>query len=60
MEYRDMTFCPFYSDCVEGRGCLRALTPEVMKAAELWANKARLKVVPICQFREKPDCWEKR
>lgn len=51
IEYRDMTFCPFYIDCVEGTDCMRALTPDVEKEAEKLG-------LPICKFIEKPDCYK--
>lgn len=30
--YRDMTYCPYYTDCAHGDSCHRALTQEVMDA----------------------------
>ena len=50
--YRDMTYYPYYTDCAQGDSCHRALTQEVMDAAE----KMEL---PICQFAERPKCFEK-
>ena len=49
--YRDMTFCPYWKKCAGGKGCFRALTKEV-KA------KSILIGLPICQFADKPDCYE--
>ena len=46
--YKDMTFCSYYKEC-ERKDCVRALTPEVVQAAEKFG-------LPICQFAEKPDC----
>lgn len=52
IEYRDMTFCPFWEDCMEGKTCMRALTQEIIKDAQRVG-------LPICQYLEKPDCWER-
>ena len=48
--YKDMTFCPYWEDCKE-KDCPRALTPDVCERA----NDIGL---PICEFANKPDCWE--
>jgi hypothetical protein len=52
--YRDMTFCQFYKDCEEGDGCGRALTLEVMQAAERWWCSPD---APIAQYAQKPKCY---
>ena len=49
--YRDKTYCSYYKDCAHGDSCHRALTPEVVDAAE------RMEL-PICQFAERPKCFE--
>ena len=49
--YLDKTWCSFYLDCDKGQTCIRALTPEVSKAAEA----AHL---PICRFLDKPTCFK--
>ncbi len=51
--YRDMTFCTYYEECKDGKDCFRALTPEVIKAAEAWMKKP-----PIAMFAEKPECFK--
>jgi hypothetical protein len=51
--YRDITFCGFYKECLTGKECHRALTKEV-------ESKALQSSFPICQFVEKPDCFEIR
>ncbi len=53
--YRDMTFCPFWIDCKEGKLCSRALTEEVEKEAEEWYGGSD---APISFFSKKPDCFE--
>ena len=55
--YMDMTFCPYYKECARGDTCGRALTPEVEKKADKWwpGDKG---TAPICQYAEKPDCFE--
>lgn len=51
--YKDMTFCPFWSDCSNAANCHRALTDDVREAAARWwpGDDA-----PIAQFVEKPGC----
>jgi len=51
--YRDITFCTFYETCKEP--CYRALTPDVIAAAELWWGSED---VPIATFMEKPECYK--
>lgn len=51
--YRDRTFCSFYTGCRHGADCSSALTEAVQKKADdagLW----------ICQYADKPNCWEGR
>ena len=57
MCYRDMTFCKFFTECKEGEGCPRALTMDVISGAEKWFGG---KVASICEYVNKPDCFEKR
>lgn len=49
--YKDMTFCPFYNQCISGKECPRALTPEVKDGAE---NGDMV----ICSFLTVPHCME--
>lgn len=51
MCYRDRTYCSFYKTCIVSISCPRALTEEVIEAA----NKFGL---PICQFEEQPSCYQ--
>ena len=53
--YRDMTFCPFYSDCSSSSECGRALTPEVVRQAHKWWGDES---APIAQYGDKPECWK--
>ena len=53
MTYMDMTFCPFWKDCVDGEKCHRALTEKVLARRDAW-----IKDGPICQYAEKPSCHE--
>ena len=50
--YRDMCFCSYYRKCANQTTCRRCLTSEVVKQAEKTG-------LPIDQFIEKPDCFEK-
>ena len=52
MCYRDMTFCPYYKICSK-ENCGRALTSKVNEAAKRLG-------LSICQFAEKPDCFDRR
>lgn len=49
--YRDMTFCPYWEECVNAADCERALTNEVWREA-FEAG------VGVAQFTEKPECFE--
>jgi len=53
--YKDMTFCPFWDDCKQGEKCDRALTDEVCADAMAWWQGQD---PPICQYTDKPECWE--
>lgn len=53
MCYLDKTFCSFWIKCKNGHKCHRALTPTVLIEAEKWMKNA-----PICEFSEKPKCYE--
>ena len=57
MCYKDRTFCKFYTTCKEGKKCGRALTPEVIKAADEWWGSPG--GAPICEFVNEPECYEK-
>ena len=52
--YKDMTFCTFYEDCKHKENCRRPLTDAVREGAKKWMGEN----APICQFSEKPNCWE--
>lgn len=51
MCYQDKTFCPFWHDCVNARGCGRKLTDDVR-------YEARSAGLPIAEWTEPPDCHE--
>ena len=51
MCFRDRTFCGFYADCKHGGTCRASLTEEVRRRA------AEIRL-PICEFLEKPECFE--
>ena len=51
IHYMDMTYCGYYPACAHSRDCHRPLTPEV-------CDKADSERLPICQFAEKPHCFE--
>lgn len=48
--YKDMTFCPYWRECANGKTCIRAITDAVV------ADAARIGL-GICQFTEKPECF---
>ena len=50
--YKDMTFCDYWRDCGKNLDCHRKLTDYVK-------DKAKKYDLPICEFSDKPDCWEK-
>lgn len=52
--FRDMTFCPFWIDCKDGKTCDRALTGKIYEAADKWWGGPE---APIMQFVEKPECF---
>ncbi len=49
--YGDITFCPFYQGCKDGKGCRRALTV----AVEAGAKRAE---EPIFEYTDKPECFK--
>ena len=53
LSYRDMTYCPFYKECMMDANCYQALTEEVNEAA-------RNAGLPICQFMDKPACFKEK
>jgi hypothetical protein len=52
--YKDMTFCRHYKDCEDGNQCYRALTMEVVEAAEKWWGNEN---APISSWVGKPECF---
>ena len=48
--YKDRTFCS-YEKCKKFSECPRALTKEIKVSAKGFG-------LPICQFAERPDCFE--
>ena len=49
LNYKDMTFCPYWKDCRDARECHRPLTKDV-------EAKAKQADMLISVFAEKPDC----
>lgn len=49
--YKDKTFCPFKECKNFGKNCDRSLTEKIKKQADKFG-------LPICQFTEKPSCFE--
>lgn len=49
--FRDMTFCPFFTECAEGGLCDRRLDSSVLRNAKKIG-------LPICQYVEKPKCFK--
>ncbi len=56
MCYRDRTFCPF-NGCSQFNDCDRALTDKVKEDANRWWGQSE-EDAPICQWTEKPQCYE--
>lgn len=54
IHYRDMTFCEAYKVCQDGATCERALTGEVIEAANKWWGGEG---APICKFIDYPECF---
>ena len=52
--YKDMTFCALWQDCEVGHMCERALTPEVLEAADKWWGS---KGAPIVVMLDAPPCF---
>jgi hypothetical protein len=57
--YKDKTFCPFYDKCKTSSNCSRALTDDIINKAEIWSKQFHPTDVLICQFVDKPECFEK-
>lgn len=48
--YKDMTFCPYFRECIDGDECFRALHDDIIQEC------TRLGL-SISQFIEKPECF---
>ncbi len=55
--FRDMTFCTYHKECLDGDGCARALTEETRKQAQDWWDPNEKDTAPIAVFAEKPGCF---
>ena len=53
--FRDMTFCPHHTACVQGKDCSRALTDEVVQSAIMWWGSDE---APIEVYLAEPWCME--
>ena len=51
--YKDMTFCPFFKDCKEGKTCPRAMTEQIVSDANDFG-------MGIMQYMDKPFCWKEK
>ncbi len=51
--YKDMTFCPYYKQCIDGIECYRALTKKI----EIQAEKVHM---PVSIFAKEPDCFKEK
>jgi len=59
ISFRDMTFCPYWKECLDGKDCFRALTPQIEASAETWWENSE-DGPPICQFTEPPECYKRK
>jgi hypothetical protein len=57
MSYKDVTFCPFYLECIYGETCKVALTPKVEDTAKEWWGKDN---PPISVYLDKPNCFKEK
>jgi len=57
--YKDMTYCPYWKTCKDGKGCNRALTKEVVAGAKRWMPDIDPPGL-IAMFYMKPDCYERK
>jgi hypothetical protein len=51
--YKDTTFCGYWQDCRNSDICHRPLTKKIKENSIEFG-------LPICQYSEKPDCWEQK
>jgi hypothetical protein len=59
--YKDKTFCSFWERCRDGKECKRALTKEcINQAKEWWKQFTNSDDAPICQYTDKPECFESK
>jgi len=53
MEYKDMTFCPFFRSCAEGKTCPRAMTDQIVSDANNFGMN-------VSCFVDRPFCWKRK
>lgn len=61
ISYRDMTFCPYWGACEDGKDCPKALTKQVSYDAIRWWKSMRPEEVenaPIMVFADAPQCYK--
>jgi hypothetical protein len=54
MCYKDRTWCTFWTNCKNAPQCEHKLKLSDIDAAREWWGGDN---PPICQFKEKPDCY---
>jgi len=61
MCYRDKTFCNAWKQCQDGKDCINALTPKVIRDAEKWWDGKNPPIATIEKFEcFKPTKKEKK
>ena len=58
--YADKTFCSYWKECKKGLSCNRALTDIILKRAQKWSEGIKADDILICQFGDKPECFEEK
>jgi len=54
MCYRDKTFCKSWKECQDGKGCISALAPKVIRDAKKWWDGKN----PPISIIEKFECFK--
>lgn len=54
IHYLDKTFCTYWETCQLGNDCHRALTYEIVDAAEAWWGDVD---APVSVFVDQPPCF---
>lgn len=59
--YNDMTYCPYYEFCGQGKTCQYSLTPKVKENAKVWwllETRGKSDDAPIKMHILIPNCFE--